>query len=67
MQSWIIWKKDTLIQLGASKSNNAGMFNDLLDKIKDFKYQNYFKNLVKKIQRQWNWILFQFNSKNSDK
>ena len=45
-------KKDTLIQLGASKSNNAGMFNDLLDKIKDFKYQNYFKNLVKKIQRQ---------------
>ena len=24
------------------------MFNDLLDKIKDFKYQNYFKNLVKK-------------------
>ena len=35
----VIDKKNSLSQLEANKSSNKDLFNDLLDEIKDFKYQ----------------------------
>ena len=47
----IIQKKDSLIQLKASKSNIKDLFNDCLDETKGFKYQitlNKLKILAKR-------------------
>ena len=46
----IINKKDPLAQLEASKSSIKYLFNEPLHE-KKFKILNYFKKLVKKIQR----------------
>ena len=35
----VIDKKNSLSQLEANKSSSKDLFNDLLDEIKDFKYQ----------------------------
>ena len=46
----IVDKKDLLVQLEASKSSIKDLFNDMLNKTKDFKYQITVKVLLKKIQ-----------------
>ena len=47
----LVEKKDPLIQLEASKSSIKGLFNDLLDETKSFKYQIALKFELKKIQK----------------
>ena len=44
----IIEKKDPIVQLEASKLSIKNLFNDLLDKLKGFKYQITVKVLSKK-------------------
>ena len=44
----IIEKKDTIVQLEASKSSIKDLFSDLLNEIKGFKYQIMVKVLLKK-------------------
>ena len=44
----IVEKKDSIVQLEASKSNIKGLFNDLLNKTEGFKYQITVKVLLKK-------------------
>ena len=46
----IIAKKDPIKQLEASKSSIKGLFSDLLNKIKGFKYKITLKVILKKIQ-----------------
>ena len=41
-------KKDTIVQLEASKSSIKDLFSDLLNEIKGFKYQTMVKFLLKK-------------------
>ena len=47
----LVEKKDSLIQLEASKSNIKNFFNDLLDETKGFKYQITLKVELKKMQK----------------
>ena len=49
----IIERKDPIVQLEASKLSINDLFSDLLNETKGFKYQNYCKSFVKKIQAQW--------------
>ena len=49
----IIEKKDTIVQLEASKSSIKDLFSDLLNGTKSFKYQITLKVLLKKTQAQW--------------
>ena len=44
----IVDKKDLIVQLEASKSSIKGLFNDLLNETKGFKYQSTVKVLLKK-------------------
>ena len=46
----IVYKKDLIVQLQASKSSVKDLFDDLLNEIKGFKYQITVKVLFKKIQ-----------------
>ena len=48
----IIERKDPIVQLEASKLSIKGLFSDLLNETKDFKYQITVKVLLKKIQAQ---------------
>ena len=47
----LVEKKDLLIQLEASKSSIKGLFNDLLDETKSFKYQITLKFELKKYKK----------------
>ena len=49
----IVERKDSIVQLEASKLNIKDFFNNLLNETKGFKYQNIVKVLLKKIQAQW--------------
>ena len=44
----IVERKDLIVQLEASKSSIKDLFNDLLNKAKNFKYQITVKVLLKK-------------------
>ena len=44
----IIERKDSIVQLEASKSSIKDLFSDLLNKTKGFKYQIIVKVLLKK-------------------
>ena len=44
----IVEKKDSIIQLEASKSSIKDMFNNLLNETKAFKYQMTLKVMLKK-------------------
>ena len=46
----IIEQKDPIIQLEASTLSIKNLFNDLLNELKDFKYQITVEVLFKKIQ-----------------
>ena len=46
----IVDKKDLIVQLEASKSSIKDLFNDLLNKTRDFKYQIKVKVLLKKLR-----------------
>ena len=53
----IVLKKDPILQLKVSKLSIKNLFSDLLNEIKDFKYQITVKVSLKKIQAQWrNWM-----------
>ena len=55
----LVEKKDPLIQLEASKSSIKGLFNDLLDETKGFKYQITVKILLKNIKTpKLNFLLY---------
>ena len=55
----LVEKKDPLIQLEASKSSIKGLFNDLLDETKGFKYQITVKILLKNMKSlKLNFLLF---------
>ena len=45
--SYKVDKKDLIVQLEVSKSSIKGLFNDLLDETKGFKYQITVKVLLK--------------------
>ena len=65
----LVEKKDPLIQLEASKSSIKGLFNDLLDETKGFKYQITVKILLKNIKTpKLNSLLYiLIQQQNSDK
>ena len=44
----IVERKDSIVQLEASKLNIKGLFNNLINEIKGFKYQITVKVLLKK-------------------
>ena len=46
----IVYKKDFIVQLEASKSSIKDLFNDLLNETKVFEYQITVKVFLKKIQ-----------------
>ena len=60
----IIEKKDTIVQLEASKSSIKDLFSDLLNEIKGFKYQIMVKVLLKKykLNREIEFPPVYFNS-----
>ena len=45
----IVERKDPIVQLEASKLSTKDLFSDLINEIKDFKYQITVKVLLKKI------------------
>ena len=49
----IIERKDSIVQLEASKSSIKDLFSDVLNKTKGFRYQIIVKVLLKKKQAQW--------------
>ena len=49
----IIERKDSIVQLEASKSSIKDLFSDLLNETKGLKYQIIVKVLLKKKQAQW--------------
>ena len=60
----LIDKKDSLLQLEASKLSIKDFFNDLLDETKGFKYHIIVKILLKKFKgSEIEFYLFFFNSK----
>ena len=48
----IVERKDPVVQLEASKSSIKGLFSNLLNEAKGFKYQITTKVFLKKIQAQ---------------
>ena len=65
----IIEKKDPINQLEASKSSIKGLFSDLLNETKDFRYQITLKVMLKKYKPngKLEFSLFKLSSKNGDK
>ena len=58
----IIERKDPIVQLEASKSSIKDMFSDLLNEIRDFKYQITVKVQLKNTSAMEGLKLFQFIS-----
>ena len=56
----IIERKDSIVQLEASKSSIKDLFNDLLNETKDFKYHITAKGLLKNTSSMEKLNLLQF-------